>query len=143
MRIGGLDEKLAALLERPLVGVLGTLTPSGSPHLTAVWYAVRGSEIVVSTAASSQKAANVRAHPVAELCVNAGPVGPCVTARGEARITGPASVELVGELARRYLGEVEGARYMQIRDPHATSVVISIKPTSWRVWDVDSAMAGS
>ena len=143
MSIRDLDGKLAALLERPLVGVLGTTSPLGAPHLAAVWYAVRDGELLLSTSASSQKVKNVLARPAVELCVNAGPVGPCVTARGEARIDGPASLEFVGELARRYLGELEGARYMEVRDPDAQSVIIAITPTSWRVWDVDAAMAGS
>lgn len=130
-------------LEYPFVGVLGTVSRSGAPHLAAVWYMLENGQLLIATSASSRKAKNVRANPVAELCVNAGPVGPCVTARGEAAITGPATVDFIGQLARRYLGSGGGDRYMAIRDPHAESVLISIKPTSWRIWNVDAEMAGS
>jgi|GEM_PF-174299 len=132
----GVDERITAVLERPLVAILGTVSPSGSPQLTAVWYAVRDGELVISTAASSQKVRNIRENPAVELCVNAGPVGPCVTCRGVARIVGPASTELVAELARRYLGDEGGKRYMASRTPKSESVLISVVPHAWRVWDI-------
>lgn len=138
-----LEPWLIAHLERPFVGVLGTVSPSGAPHLAAVWYTFEDGELLIATSVSSRKAKNVTARPMAELCVNAGSVGPCVTARGDAGISGPATVDFIGQLARRYLGAVGGDRYMAIRDPNAESVLISIKPTSWRIWDVDAEMASS
>lgn len=140
MSIAELDVGLVALLERPLVGVFGTISPGGEPHLTAVWYAVRGGELVVSTAPSSQKVKNLLVNPTAELCVNGGPTGPCVTARGEARVVGPTSPEFIWELARRYLGEDGGARYMASRKPDVESVLLSLSPRRWRVWDIEAAM---
>lgn len=136
MSFPGLSDRLASVLDRPIVATFGTTSPDGSPHLAAVWYAAREADLIVVTAEGSRKAANVRANPVAELCVNAGPVGPCVTAHGGARIAGPASLELILDLAVRYLGEEGGARYLAARDPDARSVVLALSADRWRIWDV-------
>ncbi|MGH9918648.1 MAG: pyridoxamine 5'-phosphate oxidase family protein [Nitrososphaerales archaeon] len=143
LRIEGLDDKLVALLERPLVGTFGTISPGGVPHLTAVWYEFRDGEFVISTSVSSRKVKNVLASPTAELCVNGGLAGPCVTARGQAKLRGSTSPEFIAGLACRYLGEDGGARYMAARDPKAESVLLSLRPTTWRVWDIDATMSTS
>jgi PPOX class probable F420-dependent enzyme len=136
----GLDPGIVDLLGRPLVGVFGTTSPAGAPHLTAVWYSLKDGEFVISTPPSSQKVKHILANPTAELCVNAGPVGPCVTVRGEARVVGPTSHAFIAELARRYLGEEGGARYMASREPDASSVLLSLSPRRWRVWNIEAAM---
>jgi PPOX class probable F420-dependent enzyme len=128
------DELVAVITDRPLVAILGTRAANGDPHLTAVWYLSVNGQLLFATQKDSKKATHIRANPVAELCINAGPAGPCVTAHGIATIIGPMEPEFLLRLAERYLG-LEGAqRYMATRDPDAVSVIVSIEPQRWRVW---------
>jgi PPOX class probable F420-dependent enzyme len=126
-----------------LVGVLGTTDRAGEPHLTAIWYIRKGEELLFVTPVSSRKISHIRAHPLVELCINAGPAGPCVTARGPATIRGEVDEELLRELAARYLGPDGGRRYLSAREPGTRSVVVAIQPRRWRSWGIpDGVDAG-
>jgi PPOX class probable F420-dependent enzyme len=137
-----LDEAIRLVLQRPIVGILGTQSPSGAPHLTAVWYMMHEDRLLVATAESSKKVAHVRANPVVELCVNAGPVGPCVTVHGTATIGETLSSELLMELAVRYLGPKGGERYVAARDLDSKSLVIVVAPERWRVFGMENPADG-
>lgn len=50
-------------LEEPRNAVLSTLERDGSPHAAAMWFAVRGDEILMWTYRKSQKAVNLKRDP--------------------------------------------------------------------------------
>lgn len=52
------------LLERPIVVTLATITPSGQPHLTAIWRYFDGTHIRFITSRGLQKEKNLRANPL-------------------------------------------------------------------------------
>jgi PPOX class probable F420-dependent enzyme len=52
------------LLERPIVVTLATITPSGQPHLTAIWRYFDGTYIRFITSRGLQKEKNMRANPL-------------------------------------------------------------------------------
>ena len=62
-------EEIDELLGRPLVSVVSTVRPDGTPHMTPVWHLVDGDDVVLTVDNSSVKARNVRANPVAALSV--------------------------------------------------------------------------
>jgi len=59
LRTTALSERARAFLLEPRFAVLGTLRPDGSPHLTVVWYELRGDEIVFDTTTTRVKARNL------------------------------------------------------------------------------------
>ena len=52
--------------------VLGTINENGSAHLTVMWYALEGDEIMLNTAAGRQKPENLARDPRASLIVPDG-----------------------------------------------------------------------
>ena len=52
--------------------VLGTINENGSAHLTVMWYALEGDEIMFNTAAGRQKPENLARDPRASLIVPDG-----------------------------------------------------------------------
>ena len=62
-------EEIEELLGRPLVSVVSTIRPDGTPHMTPVWHLVDGGDVVLTVDSSSVKARNVRGNPVAALSV--------------------------------------------------------------------------
>jgi PPOX class probable F420-dependent enzyme len=59
-------------LSEPRFAVLGTTNENGSPHLTVMWYALEGDEIMFNTAAGRRKPDNLSRDPRASLMVPDG-----------------------------------------------------------------------
>src|SRR5436190_23603528 len=64
-----LPEAVRAFLEAPRFAVLATIREDGSPHLTVVWYGVRGDELIVNTTVPRSKARNIERDPRVSLLV--------------------------------------------------------------------------
>ncbi len=54
------DAEIAGFIERSRTATLGTIGPSGRPHLVAMWYGMVDGQIWFETKAKSQKAVNLR-----------------------------------------------------------------------------------
>jgi len=59
-------------LHEPRYAVLGTTNENGSAHLTVMWYALEGDEIMFNTAAGRKKPENLARDPRASLMVPDG-----------------------------------------------------------------------
>lgn len=59
-------------LDAPRYAVLGTTNDDGSAHLTVMWYALEGDEIMFNTAAGRKKPENLARDPRASLIVPDG-----------------------------------------------------------------------
>jgi PPOX class probable F420-dependent enzyme len=59
-RIVMTDAEIAEFIAHSRVATMGTIGPSGLPHLVAMWYAVIDGQICFETKAKSQKAVNLR-----------------------------------------------------------------------------------
>jgi PPOX class probable F420-dependent enzyme len=54
------DEEIAGFIDRSRTATMGTIGPTGMPHLVAMWYAVIDGQIWFETKSRSQKAQNLR-----------------------------------------------------------------------------------
>ncbi|WP_174183960.1 pyridoxamine 5'-phosphate oxidase family protein [Nocardia barduliensis] len=66
------DTEIIEFLQRSRIATLATIGPNGTPHLTAMWYALIDGEIWFETKAKSQKAVNLRRDPRVTCMVEAG-----------------------------------------------------------------------
>jgi PPOX class probable F420-dependent enzyme len=66
------DVEVSQFLNEQRVATLGTIGPTGRPHLVAMWYAVIDGVVWFETKAKSQKAANLRRDGEVTLMVEAG-----------------------------------------------------------------------
>jgi PPOX class probable F420-dependent enzyme len=105
-----LPDAVRAFLDAPRFAVLATIREDGSPHLTVVWYGVRGDEHIVNTTVPRSKARNLERDPRVSLLV--GEMARYVRVEGEARVvaTGPDAVRDIHDLGVRYDGEVAAER---------------------------------
>jgi PPOX class probable F420-dependent enzyme len=69
MSMRKLEPKVRAFLEEPRYAVLATLYPNGAPHLTEIWYELRGDDIIFNTTEERTKKRNLEADPRASLLV--------------------------------------------------------------------------
>ncbi|MEV6275743.1 PPOX class F420-dependent oxidoreductase [Nocardia sp. NPDC051832] len=66
------ETEIAEFLQRSRVATLATISAHGTPHLTAMWYALIDGEIWFETKAKSQKAVNLRRDPRVTVMIEAG-----------------------------------------------------------------------
>ncbi|MEU6830060.1 PPOX class F420-dependent oxidoreductase [Nocardia beijingensis] len=66
------DTEITEFLRRSRIATLATIGPKGTPHLTAMWYALIDGEIWFETKAKSQKAVNLRRDPRVTCMIEAG-----------------------------------------------------------------------
>ncbi|MFE7801012.1 pyridoxamine 5'-phosphate oxidase family protein [Nocardia sp. NPDC057440] len=66
------ESEITDFLERSRIATLATIGLEGTPHLTAMWYALIDGEIWFETKAKSQKAVNLRRDPRITCMVEAG-----------------------------------------------------------------------
>ena len=66
------NDEVLAFLEEQMVMTIGTIGPSGRPHLMALWYVPDGLGMTGWTYAKSQKAKNLERDPRATIQVETG-----------------------------------------------------------------------
>lgn len=124
----------AFLDEAKWPGVLSTLSPAGAPITSAVWFAVDGEEIVISTPATRPKARNARLDARVSFIVDTKerPYRG-VAIEGEARVDEDNGKREMRTIAERYLGPILPAA-MEERIAAMDRVVLRIRPTRVRPW---------
>ena len=117
-------------------GVLSTLSPRGAPITSAVWFALADGEIVISTPADRPKARNARLDPRVSFIVDTKerPYRG-VAIEGRAEVIDDPEKSLMRRIAMRYLGP-ELPEYMVERIAHGERVVLRIRPTRVRPWNI-------
>jgi len=96
------------LLERPLLAVLSTIMPDGSPQATPLWFDTDGSYIRINSARGRTKDLNMRRDPRVALVIvdDANPYR-YVQIRGRVVkfIEGDVAREHINQLSQRYTGQ--------------------------------------
>jgi PPOX class probable F420-dependent enzyme len=67
------SDELHALMEKPLIARLATLSPDGYPHVVPLWYDVDGDDLVIISERATQKVRNLTANPKAAITVGGQP----------------------------------------------------------------------
>lgn len=127
------------LVSRSSLAVLGTNGPHG-PHLAPVWFLHRDGEFLVVTGVMRRKAKNIQNDYRVGLTILADGGSPAVMLDGTARLDHMGVIPLIEELAVRYLGPEDGARYIENLLTKFTADTlwrIAIAPTWWKAWALD------
>jgi len=117
-----LAENVRAYLEEVRLAVFGTTNPNGTPHLTGLWYELRGDTIVLNTGTASKKVRNLRRDPHASVCVIDHAAARHVTIEGTVTFDDEHVVDDLVRLASRYIGPDAGPGVAQniAKVPHIT-----------------------
>jgi PPOX class probable F420-dependent enzyme len=109
---------------------LGTISPSGGPQLSVVWFLAEGDTIKISLNTRRQKVKNLRANPAASVIITGNPPYKYVEIRGEAEITPDPDYAFADKLGAKY-----GGADLRTRDqPGDTRVVVTIRPAHVVTW---------
>jgi PPOX class probable F420-dependent enzyme len=115
------------LLDGPVVVVLVTLMPDGSPQATPVWCSRVGNQVWVNSAKGRQKDRNLRERPFTAVTA-LDPNNPYrwLEVRGEVVevVEGPAAHDHINQLAQLYFG-----RPFTYNNPGEERVIYKIAPT--------------
>lgn len=131
------SETVRRFLEASRVpGILATVGRSGGPVTSAVWFAVAGDTILVSTPAEGTKARNVRADGRVSFIVDSKerPYHG-VAIEGVATIVDDADLRQWRTIARRYLGD-DVSPEMRTRAESGARAIIEVIPHRVRTWNL-------
>jgi PPOX class probable F420-dependent enzyme len=123
-----------AFLEQKNFAVLGTVSGTGAPHLTVMWYVLDGDEILFNTKAGRAKESNLARDPRVSLLVydDSGYRYMRIDGRVRAIVDPAVAHRDIARLAVRYHGE-EDAKKSIVR--FATEERISYRLPTARVYD--------
>ena len=124
-----ISDDVRRFLEKPAAAVLATVSPTGRPQATPVWFMVEGNHILINTSAGRVKLRNIEANPnVALTIVDPENIYSYVQIRGKVvkidRQRGAADID---RLSMRYHGRPY--RYMPTDAPEKR-VSLLIRPRS-------------
>ncbi len=122
-----IPEAYMDLLERPVVAVLATINPDGTPQASPVWVDYAEGYVRVNSARGRQKDKNMRTRPWVSL-VLVDPTNPYryMEIRGRVvKITEEGAREHIDALAGKYTGQ---ARFTP-QNPDEVRVMYYIEPT--------------
>jgi PPOX class probable F420-dependent enzyme len=121
-----LPEPAKAWLDDPEHAVIGTVLPNGWPHLSVVWVARDGDDLLISTVKGRRKHRNLERDPRVSVVVypKDNPRS-YVEVRGFATMTEAGGRELIDRLARQYRGQ---DRYTLDDGTSNIRVVVRITP---------------
>ncbi len=132
-----LAEDQRRFLEELHFAVLGTVNPSGSPHLTVMWYLLDDDEIMFNTVITRAKGSNLERDPRVSLLIYDGTGYRYLRIDGRARrIDDPRVGQAdIRRLALRYYGG-DAARVEQAaRDRWSKERRVSYRVPTTRVYD--------
>jgi PPOX class probable F420-dependent enzyme len=117
-----LAENVRTYLEEVRLAVFGSTNANGTPHLTGLWYELRGDTLIFNTVATSRKVRNLRRDPHAAACVIDLTPARHVTVEGTVTFDEDHVLEDLVSLATRYIGPEAGPGVAQniAKTPHIT-----------------------
>ena len=123
-------EQLGEFTEKPLLAVLSTVNPDGSPQATPLWYHYDGEYFNITSFASRVKVRNIRRNPKVSLVVvdTASRGGQGLIVNGAARLIEVGVPEATLRNAIRYLGEDKGKAMAKQLTETAPRVLIRVTP---------------
>ncbi|SDH72047.1 PPOX class probable F420-dependent enzyme [Rhodococcus triatomae] len=134
------SSEIEDFVERSRVATLATLGPAGTPHLTAMWFAVIGSEIWFETKAKSQKAVNLARDDRVSVLIEDGDTYDTlrgVSIEGRAEVyDDPESLFLVGVgVWERYTGPYDDSLRPAVEAMLHKRVAVRVVADRTRSWD--------
>lgn len=126
-----------AFLEELHFGVLGTVSASGAPHLTVMWYVLDGDEIMFNTVATRAKATNLDRDARVSLLVYDATGYRYLRIDGRVRRNDDPKVGQadIRRLALRYYGGDEARVDRAVRDRWSREQRVTYRLPTTRVYD--------
>src|SRR5438067_1702127 len=108
-----IPDNVRQYLQDKRLAVFGCTNRDGSPHLTGLWYELRGDTLILNTGTASTKVRNLRRDPHASVCVIDHEAVRHVTVEGTVTFDEEHVLEDLTALASRYAGPEAGPNIAQ------------------------------
>jgi PPOX class probable F420-dependent enzyme len=108
---------------------LGTISPSGRPQLSVVWFLAEGDAIKLSLNTARQKVKNLIANPAASVLIAGTPPYRYLEVRGDAEITPDDDYEFADKVGAKYNADLRN-----MDKPGEKRVVVTIRPARVITW---------
>ena len=141
--MSGLGPVAIDLLDRRLIGSLGTVDQHGSVHLVAIWYMLDDNRVLVPTGSRTQKMENVRHTKTATIMVDERSIDAMsgVVIRGRAfALEGDEALRMNNTIYERYLTREAMADPTVKSIFKADDVTLVIRCDSVLSWDMKSGI---
>ncbi len=123
------SEQLAVITMPPVLGILTTVNPDGSPQATPIWYYYDGEHFNVTCYVHRVKARNIRREPrVTLVVVDTVNNGDPLIVSGTAELVEEGAAEATERVAIRYEGEQAGRESAARLNARGQRVIIRITP---------------
>ncbi|HLA45191.1 MAG TPA: PPOX class F420-dependent oxidoreductase [Aggregatilineales bacterium] len=126
------EEYKKFLLDTPRTGKLAVVRVDGRPHVSPIWFAMDGDDIMFTSWHETVKVASIRRDPRVSLCVDYDqPPFHFVIVEGEAEILDPTPEEKIKwttRIAGRYMGDELAESYGK-RNGVEGELLLRLKPT--------------
>ncbi|HJP75417.1 MAG TPA: PPOX class F420-dependent oxidoreductase [Pseudonocardiaceae bacterium] len=132
--------EIAEFVEHSRTATMGTIGPSGLPHLVAMWYAVIDGQILFETKAKSQKAVNLRRDDRITVLIEDGRTydqlrGVSLEGRGVLLDDPDTSLRVGISVWERYYGPYTEEQRPAVDALMNKRVVVRVEPDRVRSWD--------
>jgi len=122
-------EQLAEITRPPVLGILTTVNPDGSPQATPIWYYYDGEHFNVTCYERRVKARNIRRDPrVTLVVVDTVNYGDPLIVSGAAELVEEGAADATERVAIRYEGEETGRKSAASLNAGGQRVIIRITP---------------
>ncbi len=123
------EQELKRTTDEPLLAVLATVNPDGTPQATPLWYHYDGEAFVTTAFTSRVKVRNIKANPnVCLVIVDSANNGKGLIVWGQAGLVQDGVPEATLRNAVRYVGEERGPAAAADLTAEGPRVIIRITP---------------
>ena len=117
------QDELTAFTQKPLLAVITTVNPDGSPQATPVWYDYDGETFWFTSHSGRVKVRNIRRNPkVSLVVVDTSGYGTPLIVSGTAEIVEEGAQDATERVSIRYEGEEKGRASAQSLAQYAQSI---------------------
>ena len=122
-------EQLLEITKPPVLGILTTVNPDGSPQATPLWYDYDGRYFIVTAFPHRIKVRNIRRDPrVTLVVVDTVGYGDPLAVSGTAELIEEGAAEATVGMGVRYQGETDGRKAADRLNHEGPRLIIRIAP---------------
>ena len=104
MPVTAFDARTREFLREPRDAFVTTINKDGSPHMTVVWYDMRGDDVLLNTTDDRVKYRNLERDPRVSIVIGGGPHYVRIDGAARKVATGAEALKDIHDLAVRYEG---------------------------------------
>lgn len=134
------SEEQAGFLEQARTATLSSIDPHGYPHSVAMWFAMDGEDVLMTTYAKSQKTRNLERNPKVAFMAESGTTydtlkGVLIRGRADVIRDVDFTLDVLKRIHRKMMGALPDGIEDALRAQARKRIVLKITPERVSSWD--------